>query len=139
MDDMIFLKMQQTSNSRLTRRRKVVAWLGIMALFMPILTSVAQGIPLSGMSDNMPMPSYIVLCKAMQKGTSGPSPEQIPDTSDCTVCIGFFFAKSASLTPMTETPACDGYTHRFDITKDNRTADGRLVSRLHARAPPLSV
>ncbi len=142
--------MRQTAKSRLARRRrKIAAWLGILVLALPMLAPIAQGIPLYGASDDMQTPFYLVLCKAMQRGISGPAPspdqnqdqdqDQNQNGSDCPVCLSFSFGKSVLFTPLAEPLVCEIHPFTFVINTESETGDGRHVSRAHARAPPLSV
>lgn len=106
-----------------------------------MLIPVAQGIPLSNAAEGFKTPFYMVLCKAMQKGTGGTdhAPDDIPDLSDCPVCIGFAFGKSVLSTPQ----ACDPKPQSsllalvFGATDD--VINGREVSSSLARAPPEKV
>ena len=105
-----------------------------------MLVPVAQGIPLSGVSDDTQAPFYLVLCKTMQKGTSGPSPDQKQDrnASDCPVCLGLSFAKSVLMPTLGEIPVYGTQSRAFVFNPANETGDGRSVLRNHARAPPIS-
>ena len=120
-------------------RRQFVSWLAVLALALPMLAPVAQGIPLSGVTDDMQTPFYMVLCKAMQRGTSEPAPEQTPNTLDCPVCLGFSSAKSVLLSPLAEPGACEFDHLAFVINTKSDMGNGRLIPRAHARAPPVSV
>jgi hypothetical protein len=125
--------------SQRQRRRQFVSWLAILALALPMLATVAQGIPLSGATDDAQAPFYMVLCKAMQRGTSEPAPEQGPDTLDCPVCLGFSSVKSVLLSPLAEPSPCLFNHLSFDVNSKSDGGDGRLISHARARAPPVSV
>ncbi|MBC8268945.1 MAG: hypothetical protein H8E36_09375 [Rhodospirillaceae bacterium] len=127
--------------SQRPRRRQFVTWLAVLALSLPMLATLAQGVPLSGASEGTQAPFYMVLCKAMQRGTSEPTPapEQSPDTFDCPVCLGFSTAKSVLLTPLAQSLPCEFVHLAFVINTKGDAGDGRLISHAHARAPPVSV
>jgi len=130
--------MRLTFKSRLTtRRRKVAAWLGILALTLPILVPFAQGISLPGALDNAQRPSYLIICKTMQQGSS-PTQDQAPKGTKCPICLGLALGKSVLLTPQLEAPACEIYPLAFIFNTNNEKGNGRLPSRARARAPPIS-
>jgi hypothetical protein len=82
----------------------------------------------------------MVLCKAMQRGTSQPEvpPEQNPNFSDCPVCLGFAFGKSVLFSPLATNPVPQGLPLVFTFNTNDEADNGRGTSRTHARAPPLS-
>ena len=128
------------NNPPTTARRTIAAWFGILALALPMLVPVAQGIPLAGLSDNSQEPFYMVLCKAMQKGTGGGDngPEKTPDMSDCPVCIGFAFGKTVLTSPLASNPIPENRFVAVVFDWADETRHGRRVSKTCARAPPVS-
>jgi len=136
------LIIRQTTKIRPPRRRsRIAAWLSILALALPMLVPVAQGIPLSGAMDETQAPLYLVLCKTMQDGTSGPSPDPKQDrnVSDCPVCLGLSFAKSVLMPTFGALAVCDSQLRTLAFNRANETGNGRPVRRSYARAPPVSV
>lgn len=122
------------------RRRLFAAWFGILALALPMLVPMAQGIPLSKSVDDFNAPFYVVLCKAMQNGTGGAdhTPDKAPDLSDCPVCIGYAFGKSMLSAPLVCDPVPENNFLAFLFNSADETRVGRQNSRSSARAPPVT-
>lgn len=121
------------------RRRLIAAWFGIVALVLPMLAPIAQGIPVNEDAPSQQLaPFYMVLCKAMQDGTGGDNENQL-DLSDCPVCLSFAFGQSVYSSSTAEISAPLSVARASNIVGNENPLLSLPTSSTHARAPPITV